>query len=61
MDGLFCYWESLVFLEDSIGEIFVQVQKFSFVPIIAAIPISLLITAVLYINQFPDYLADIFQ
>lgn len=40
------------------GTYYVQVQSFSLVPIVASIPVSLLITAVLYINQFPDYNAD---
>ncbi|MFQ6121694.1 MAG: 1,4-dihydroxy-2-naphthoate octaprenyltransferase [Dehalococcoidales bacterium] len=42
----------------TLGAYYVQTQSFSWVPVIAAIPVSLLITAVLYINEFPDYTAD---
>jgi 1,4-dihydroxy-2-naphthoate octaprenyltransferase len=42
----------------TLGAYYVQTQMLSFEPIIAAIPVSLLIAAVLYINEFPDYAAD---
>jgi len=42
----------------TLGAYYVQTQTFSWVPVIAAIPVSLLIAAVLYINEFPDYTAD---
>ncbi|MDZ4230760.1 MAG: 1,4-dihydroxy-2-naphthoate octaprenyltransferase [Dehalococcoidales bacterium] len=42
----------------TLGAYFVQTQSFSWVPVVAAVPVSLLIAAVLYINEFPDYAAD---
>ena len=42
----------------TLGAYYVQTQSLSWVPVIAAIPVSLLIAAVLYINEFPDYIAD---
>ena len=42
----------------ALGASYVQTQSFSWIPVIAAIPVSLLIAAVLYINEFPDYTAD---
>ena len=42
----------------TLGAYYVQTQSFSWLPVIAAIPVSLLIAAVLYINEFPDYTAD---
>lgn len=42
----------------TLGAYYVQTQSFSWVPVVAAIPVSLLIAAVLYINEFPDYTAD---
>ncbi|MBI2848091.1 MAG: 1,4-dihydroxy-2-naphthoate octaprenyltransferase [Chloroflexi bacterium] len=42
----------------TLGAYYVQTQSFSWLPVIAAIPVSLLIFAVLYINEFPDYTAD---
>ncbi len=42
----------------TLGAYYVQTQSLSWVPVIAAIPVSLLIAAVLYINEFPDYTAD---
>ena len=42
----------------TLGAYYVQTQMLSFEPIVAAIPVSLLIAAVLYINEFPDYAAD---
>jgi 1,4-dihydroxy-2-naphthoate octaprenyltransferase len=41
-----------------IGIDFVQRDGFAMLPVIAAIPYALLVTAILYINQFPDYRAD---
>jgi 1,4-dihydroxy-2-naphthoate octaprenyltransferase len=41
-----------------IGIDFVQRDAFAMLPVIAAIPYALLVTAILYINQFPDYRAD---
>lgn len=42
----------------TLGAYYVQVQTLAWEPIIASIPIALLIAAVLYINEFPDYVAD---
>ncbi len=42
----------------TIGAYYVQTQKVALEPLIASIPVSLLIAAVLYINEFPDYVAD---
>ncbi|MFQ6031747.1 MAG: 1,4-dihydroxy-2-naphthoate octaprenyltransferase [Candidatus Zixiibacteriota bacterium] len=42
----------------ALGAFYVQTQNISLEPIIASIPIGLLVTAVLYINEFPDYQAD---
>ena len=42
----------------TLGAYYVQTQTLSLEPIVAAIPVSLLIAAVLYINEFPDYVAD---
>ena len=42
----------------TLGAYYVQVQSFNWLPVIAAVPVSLLIAAVLYINEFPDYAAD---
>lgn len=41
-----------------LGAYYVQTQSFSLVPLVASLPLGLLITAVLYINEFPDYTAD---
>ncbi|MEE8390421.1 MAG: 1,4-dihydroxy-2-naphthoate octaprenyltransferase [Anaerolineae bacterium] len=41
-----------------LGAYYVQVQDFSWAPVVAGIPLSLLIAAVLYVNEFPDYVAD---
>lgn len=41
-----------------LGAYYVQAQSIDLLPVIPAIPIGLLITAVLYINEFPDYEAD---
>lgn len=40
------------------GAYFVQTQNISWLPIVASLPISLLILLVLYINEFPDFEAD---
>lgn len=40
------------------GAFYVQTSQFSWVPIIASLPVALLITAVLYINEFQDANAD---
>lgn len=42
----------------TLGAFFVQTQTISIEPILASIPVALLIAAVLYINEFPDYNAD---
>lgn len=42
----------------SLGAFYVQTQALAWQPLIAAIPVSLLIAAVLYINEFPDHAAD---
>jgi len=42
----------------TLGAYYVQAKNLSIEPLIASIPISLLIAAVLYINEFPDYNAD---
>ncbi|MDI6807746.1 MAG: 1,4-dihydroxy-2-naphthoate octaprenyltransferase [Candidatus Eisenbacteria bacterium] len=42
----------------TLGAYFVQTGSFSLSVAFAGIPVSLLIAAVLYINQFPDYNAD---
>lgn len=41
-----------------LGAYYVQVQSIGWVPVIASLPVSMLISAVLYINEFPDYEAD---
>ena len=40
------------------GAFYVQTTQFSWVPIVASLPVALLITAVLYINEFQDAKAD---
>lgn len=40
------------------GSDYVQRQQFDLLPLLAALPYALLATALLYINQFPDRLAD---
>ncbi|MBI2852373.1 MAG: 1,4-dihydroxy-2-naphthoate octaprenyltransferase [Chloroflexi bacterium] len=42
----------------TLGAYYVQTQSFAWLPVITSIPVSLLIFAVLYINEFPDYSAD---
>jgi len=73
ISGMFYTWGPLNWAKRGLGEIlvglnfgvlmtlgayYVQTQSLSWVPVIAAIPVSLLIFAVLYINEFPDYVAD---
>ncbi len=41
-----------------LGSYYVQTQSIDLEPVIASLPISLLIMAVLWINEFPDYKAD---
>jgi 1,4-dihydroxy-2-naphthoate octaprenyltransferase len=48
----------LGFLGVVIGADFVQRQAFSFIPIVSGLPYALLVTNLLYINQFPDRKAD---
>ncbi len=40
------------------GAYYVQAQTFTAEIVVASIPVTLLIAAVLYINEFPDYVAD---
>ena len=42
----------------ALGAYYVQTQIFSWLPVAAAAPVGLLIAAVLFINEFPDYKAD---
>lgn len=42
----------------TLGAYYVQTTVLSLEPLVASIPVSLLIAAVLYINEFPDYSAD---
>jgi 1,4-dihydroxy-2-naphthoate octaprenyltransferase len=42
----------------TLGAYYVQTRTFESSVLIAALPITLLITAILFVNQFPDYLAD---
>ncbi len=42
----------------TLGAFYVQTQHIAVEPILASLPIAFLIAAVLYINEFPDYLAD---
>ncbi len=41
-----------------LGSYYVQAQAFSMEAFVASIPVALLITAILWINEFPDYKAD---
>lgn len=41
-----------------VGSYYVQVQDVSTVVVFASLPLSFLIAAILYINEFPDYEAD---
>lgn len=42
----------------TLGAYYVQTQTLSWEPVVAAVPVSLLIAAVLYVNELPDYNAD---
>ena len=42
----------------TLGAYYVQTQALAIEPVLASIPVSLLIAGVLYINEFPDYAAD---
>lgn len=42
----------------TLGAYYVQTGVFAVEPLVASIPVSFLISAVLYINEFPDYSAD---
>jgi len=42
----------------TLGSYFVQTHMLAVEPLVASIPVSLLIAAVVYINEFPDYNAD---
>ncbi|MFX0107885.1 MAG: prenyltransferase [Candidatus Hodarchaeota archaeon] len=41
-----------------LGSYYVQAQNILIEPIIASLPVALLITLILYINEFPDFNAD---
>ena len=41
-----------------IGSYYVQTQSLAIEPVVASLPMGFLITAVLYINEFPDYSTD---
>jgi 1,4-dihydroxy-2-naphthoate octaprenyltransferase len=40
------------------GAYYVQAQSFAWEPVFLSLPVALLITAVLWINEFPDFFAD---
>jgi 1,4-dihydroxy-2-naphthoate octaprenyltransferase len=42
----------------TLGAYFVQALDLVWEPVIASVPVALLIAGVLYINEFPDYIAD---
>lgn len=42
-----------------LGAYYVQAQAFSWPALAASLPVALLISAILWINQFPDYAADL--
>ena len=42
----------------TLGSYYVQAHSFAWEPFVASIPMALLITAILYINEFPDEAAD---
>ena len=42
----------------TLGAFYTQTGTFSWIPIVASLPVGLLISAVLYINEFPDAKAD---
>jgi len=41
-----------------LGAYYIQTRQLSWLPVLAGLPLGLLIAAVLYINEFPDYNAD---
>jgi 1,4-dihydroxy-2-naphthoate octaprenyltransferase len=41
-----------------LGAYYVQTQTLTLAALIAALPLAILVTAILYINEFPDYAAD---
>ncbi len=41
-----------------LGSYYVQNPQFSWFPVLASVPVAILIAAVLYINEFPDYISD---
>jgi len=41
-----------------LGAYYVQAQSVGLIAVIAALPLAALVTAILYINEFPDYTAD---
>jgi 1,4-dihydroxy-2-naphthoate polyprenyltransferase len=41
-----------------LGAYFVQTQTLSLTPLIASLPLAGLVAAILYLNEFPDYVAD---
>lgn len=41
-----------------LGAYYLQTQQINMIVFCISLPISLLVTAILYINEFPDYLAD---
>ncbi len=73
VSGMFYSWPSLNWSSRGFGELlvgfnygvlmtlgafYVQTQQIALEPFIASLPVGFLITAVLYINEFPDYDAD---
>ncbi|MDY6907423.1 MAG: 1,4-dihydroxy-2-naphthoate octaprenyltransferase [Chloroflexota bacterium] len=42
----------------TLGAYWIQAQAFSWVPVIASIPLAILIAALLWVNEIPDYAAD---
>lgn len=42
-----------------LGSYFVQTGRLSWAPLLVSLPVGLLITAVLYVNEFPDYRLDV--
>jgi 1,4-dihydroxy-2-naphthoate octaprenyltransferase len=42
----------------TLGAFYVQTQVLTWQPVMASLPVAILITAILYINEFPDFTAD---
>lgn len=42
----------------TLGAYYVQIQSFSMQAVFAALPLSFLVAAILYLNEFPDYSSD---